>query len=195
MYKNVYNFIVVDKSDLINLGLGMESVVRDIKYLRESHPEDSFIPQTLHSVHEVFTDMLVTIAKNRAIVGFEQDSTVAESETFERIIKEGRERFNDMITSELDHWEDAWTYNLDRPIAYGIIRRSDWEQLIEGQKKVLNTPLKDLLKAGTPEGERAILDLLENGLPYKEVKEISPHSCVHEDVILFWMTEEEEILD
>jgi hypothetical protein len=192
MITKEYLFMVLNKGDYIELSLGVEQVVSDIKWAIGAHPEDDGIKQMMHSVHSLYTDMLIRLASN--VCHISSTDSIAETDIFQTIIKNSKDRFKCWTGAEISHVDDAYTYNIDYPVDYGLTTKDEYKSLIEYQKEVLNTPLKDLMQVGSPAAEKSILEELEK-IDYESA--VNDKGCINtkDKVIAFYETEQEDFSD
>ena len=192
MITKEYFFMILHKDDYVELSLGVEQVINDIKWAIGNYPEDDGIKQMMHSVHSLYTDMLCRLASN--ICRISSTDSIAETDLFNTIIKNSKDRFKNWTGAELTHIDDAYTYNLDYPVDYGLVAKDEYKSLIEYQKEILNTPLKDLMKVGSPAAEKAILEELEK-IDYESTVNDKGYIGSKDKVIAFYETEQEDFSD
>ena len=154
---------LVNKQLLDSLSLTFEQLINDIKAVIESNPDINGLKELLKSAHDVIETVLTHSYKVNTVT-IDDNDYLFHSELFYNLVEDGKKLFKDITgVDDINHVEEeAWTYNLDTPIWYGILTAEMLRRLIKEQRDLLDTPFKLVEKANTPAAEIQILKGLED---------------------------------
>lgn len=195
--KELKVFIVKNTERVLELAIIMEELLSELKYLEPSknnekdNMEVSTFKQFKRYPHKLFSTALSALSEKELYIG--STNYLYSLPNFSRILHNGKELFvkECNLDASIDHGEDeAWTYNLDNPVVYGMFKLSTLKMLLDKQEKFLyKTPFKDISGTYDPSVELSIFEALS--LMIKTLEDNSKEDYS----ILFIETEEELYYD
>ena len=156
MFRKTCTILELKEEDLNEFSIQFESLVQEITSALKSKEDTegidsgfggawTYVRQILHPAYELFINMLYKLNKAESAVHLDDRDSIWHTELLENILKQGKEIFKKTTPGvDIDHVEYAWTYSLDTPYEFGVISKSDYQNLIKHQEELVKSDLESL---------------------------------------------------
>lgn len=210
MYRKTCTILELKEEDLNEFSIQFESLIQEITSalkVNEDTKDDevsfgggwSYVRQSLHPAYELFISMLFKLNKAESVVCLDDRDSIWHTELLENILKQGKEIFKKTTPGvDIDHVEYAWTYSLDTPYEFGVISKSDYQNLIKYQEELVKSDLeslKDKEYVGTPKQEVALLNTLKDTFNLDNISNEVTLNRNNNNILVFFESEVEDYED
>lgn len=210
MYRKICTILELKEEDLNEFSIQFESLIQEITSALEVNEDTkdddascgggwTYVRQSLHPAYELFIGMLFKLNKAESAVCLDDRDSIWHTELLENILKQGKEIFKKTTPGvDIDHVKYAWTYCLDTPYEFGVISKSDYQNLIKYQEELVKSDLdslKDKEYIGTPKQEVALLNTLKDTFNLDNISDELTTNRNNKNILVFFESEVEDYDD
>lgn len=210
MFRKTCTILELKEEDLNEFSIQFESLIQEITSALKTKEDTegidagfdggwTYVRQSLQPAYELFISMLYKLNKAESAVGLDDRDSIWHTELLENILKQGKEIFKKTTPGvDIDHVDYAWTYSLDTPYEFGVISKSDYQNLIKHQEELVKSDLeslKDKEYIGTPKQEVELLNTLKDTFNLDNISDEVTLNRKNNNILVFFESEEEDYDD